>query len=279
MKLVILQPGKLGDLIITMPVANFYKKLGYEVEWLVFSNFNSFFRAIDYVKPKSFSFGIRDKSYFRDNKRLVFNKGKNHAISHQFFNAAYNYISTSKPDKFLDVCWGFPGASISNLKLINEFHKQNRNWIDMRYFLCETPLIERWNFQWNRDEYKEDSLLDIIQCMAYEKYGSKEYSIYHNYKDNKRQIELKNQINFQYIQGYEIYDWYKVLLNSIEIGCGDSCLANFVEVCAELKNKKKYYLGNEEPHYFEYMRNIMLNNWIDINGSHITSDYNWIKCQ
>jgi hypothetical protein len=275
-KLVILQPGKLGDLIITLPVANFYSKLGYEVEWLVFSNFNSFFRSINYVIPKSFSFGIRDKSYF-GNKRLVF-KGRNHVMSHQFFNVAYNYISALKPDKFLDVCWGFPGSSINNLKLIKEFHKQNRNWIDMRYSLCETPLKERWNFQWNRDECKEDSLLNIIQNMAYEKYGSKEYSIYHNYADNKKQIELKNKINFQYINGYEIYDWYKVLLYASEIGCGDSCLANFVEVCPELKDKKKYYLGNEEPHYFRYMRNIMLNNWVDIYNTPVTSDYSWVKC-
>ena len=85
----------------------------------------------------------------------------------------------------------------------------------------------------------------------------------HNYKGGRTlpEVEVKNPINFSYIKGYEIYDWYKVLLGSQSIVCVDSCLSHFVDVVPEFKNIKKHYLGCEQVHFHAYMRNILLNNW------------------
>jgi len=192
-----------------------------------------------------------------------------------FFKNVSEYIINNKnpEDIILDICWGFPGSSQNNNSLISAFHNQNRNWIDMRYSLANVPLKNRWNFSWIRDEKKENELLKFIKNYSKTKYGSENFSICHNYNSNIRNIDLPNQINFSYVKGYEIFDWYKVLLEAQEVACVDSSLCNFIEVLPELKYKKKYYLGSEEPHYFEYMRNILLNNWYDFNNNKIISDY------
>ena len=143
----------------------------------------------------------------------------------------------------------------------------------MRYKLANVPLKERWNFSWNRDEKKEDNLLDFIKEFSKKKFGSETFSICHNYTNNENNVNFKNQINFAYIEGYEIFDWYKVLLEAENIACVDSSLCNFVEVLPQLKDKNKIYLGSEEPHYFKFMRNILLNNWQDVNKNKIESDY------
>ena len=47
----IIQPGKLGDLIICLPIAKYYHDQGYEVHWPVFSNFAPMMtEVVDYVK-------------------------------------------------------------------------------------------------------------------------------------------------------------------------------------------------------------------------------------
>jgi len=273
-KAILLQPGKLGDLIISTPIAHYYYNLGYEIEWLIFDNFKSFFSSIPNIKIKTFN-SLLNNNYYT-NKRLNFTDASSNSASLCFFKEAYEYIKNNKEAKILDICWGFPGTSTSNNNLRFLFYKQKRNWIDMRYHLAEVPLKERWNFKWNRNLEKENKLLKFIKEFSKKKYGSEKFSIIHNYVDNPRSIQMKNPINLSYIKDYELYDWYLVLLEAEEIACVDSSLCNFVEVLPELKEKKKYYLGTEEPHYSEYMRNILLNNWYDSNNNLILSDYQGI---
>ena len=54
-KAIIIQPGKMGDLILMMPIAKFYNELGYKVDFPTFSNFKNFFANIDYVNHIDFN--------------------------------------------------------------------------------------------------------------------------------------------------------------------------------------------------------------------------------
>jgi hypothetical protein len=271
-RLVVLQPGKLGDLIVTSPIIQHYSD-EYKIEWLVFETFKSFFNSIENVEIVGFNIDFNRDLYFKNPKnRLNFTDNSSLNSSLLFFQKAEEYIINTKPDLFLDVCWGFPGSSQKNNNMISYFNSQKRNWIDMRYSLANVPLSKRWDFKWKRNEQKEDKLLKFVELFSEKKYGSKNYSIIHSYKGAK-EINLENPIDFSYIQGYEIYDWYKVLLNSKSIACVDSSLCNFVEVLPELREHKKYYLGSEELHYYDYMRNILLNNWLDNSNTPIFSDY------
>lgn len=266
-KAVLLQPGKLGDIIICSPIANYYSKKGFDVEWFIFPEFKSFFRAIDYVTPVT-SKKLLDtsESYLKNSKKRTspFN-----TIAHKyFFMTAKKYCNfPDEPEKLLlDISWGFPGQSAKNNNLVKQYSKEGKTWIQLRYDLAQTPIEERWNLKWNRDHDKEAELLQIIKQKCLSKYGSDEYSIVHNYGDFKKseiqKIEnISNCINFEPIPGFEIYDWLTVLENANNIVCIDSSLCNFVEVVPSLNSVEKYYLGTEESHYHSFMDNILKNNW------------------
>lgn len=272
-KLLIVQPAKLGDLIILTPVAKYYKNIGYDVEWAVYNNFLNYFDAIDFVKPITFECGLNIGEYLGNSKNR-YSMGENEEVitSLTYFKKVSDYINNNNFDLVLDVAWGFAGCKEENLKNIPIYHSQNKNWIHMKYDLCKVPLKYRWDFSWKRNELKEDKLLEIIQSFSYKKYGTKKFNLIHNYQNNNK-ILLNNKVDFIPVRGFEIYDWYKVLLESESISCVDSCLCNFVEVLPDLKNKTKYYLGSEESHFYPYMRNILFNNWLDHNKNPIISDY------
>lgn len=268
----ILQPGKLGDLIITTPIANFYRNKGYAIKWFIFDNFKNYFDYFDYIKPITFSSFI--KNYYSNKRATLSSREEVEEVSDLYRNSYILYEKEkNKDDIFLDISWGFAGSPNKNSFLIKHFYDLNRNWIDLRYYLADVSLKERWNFSWIRNEKKENELLEFVKKFSKEKYGTEKYSICHNYFNNKNNVNLKNQINFSYIKGYEIFDWYKVLINAESIACVDSSLCNLVEVIPELSQKQKIYLGSEEPHYYDFMRNILLNNWNDIYGNKIISDY------
>lgn len=274
-KALFIQPGKLGDLIVTTPIAKYYHEKGYEVHWPVFDNFKNYFKSFEHIS--SFTLGVEIDSYaYYRNQRIdsaaphVFNEA-----GQAFFAKLDEWIQSADDFKIVDFCFTFPGHINShNNQLTSVFTSAGKNWIDLKYHLAKAPLNTRWQYSWQRNAPKEDKLLEFIKQYAMKKYGSEKYSIVHTYRGGKnlKKTEVVNPINFSYIKGYEIYDWYKVLLNAESIVCVDSCLTHFVEVIPEFKNIKKYYLGSEELHFHPYMRNILLNNWINFSDSDIAYD-------
>jgi hypothetical protein len=282
-KAVILQPGKLGDILITIPIAKNYYLQGYEIRWPVFDNFISLLNRFDFIKPVSFGVNIENSLYYSNKKRVGFweeGKSKLEEIS-SFNKTIFNgikffdiFYETYKSDDVLiiDPCFSFPGhRNMHNNNMTSEFQKLNRNWIDLKYHLVNVNLKERWNFSYKRDMEKEEKLFNFIKEYSKRKYNSEEYSIIHSYESaNLKKYDVINPINFSYIKDYDILDWLLVLENAKNIVCVDSSLANFVEINPSLHNIKKYYLGSEEPHFHNYMRNILLNNWINLSNSDIS---------
>lgn len=277
-KKLILQPGKMGDIVITTPIAQYYADQGYDIYWPVFDNYIGYFDQFPDINTFSLSSSMNPYVYYT-NKRIDANDPS------VFINAGVDFFQKLSQwfaqqhdqDQYeiLDFCFTFPGHFNNvNNQMTTIFAERNRNWIDLKYFLANVPLQERWNYKWTRNLDKEKKLYQFITSYAKEKYGSEEYSIVHQYQNGKPLpvLDVINPINFSYIKGYEIYDWTLVLEKAQSIVCVDSCLANYVEVIPELKSVKKHYLGSEEPHFHPYMRNILLNNWENHSSSDI--DYN-----
>ena len=240
--------------------------------WPIFDNFSSFMENVEGVNHKLSGVSLDASRYLGSNKKR-YSVGEPEDIKNSIYYFSKSYEIAENNDRhIIDPCWGFAGSKEENVIKIKSYVEKNRNWIDMKYDLCGVPLKERWNFTWKRNKEKEEKLLDLIKTFSKKKYGTEKYSIIHNYSKNKK-IELKNVIEFIPIPGFEIYDWIKVLENAEEIACVDSSLCNFVEVVPSLREKKKYYLGTEEEHYSNFMRNILLNNWNNIDGKKIVSDY------
>jgi len=49
--ILIIQPGRFGDIVICLPIAKYYFDAGYEVDWLVPPEYVSMFRNINYCTP------------------------------------------------------------------------------------------------------------------------------------------------------------------------------------------------------------------------------------
>lgn len=49
--LLIIQPGRFGDIIICLPIAKYYNDKGYKVEWLCPQEYHTLFRNIEYCTP------------------------------------------------------------------------------------------------------------------------------------------------------------------------------------------------------------------------------------
>lgn len=276
----ILQPGKLGDIIICSTIANYYHQKGFKIKWPVFDNFIPVIERFDFVEPVSFGCMLPSSQYFTNKKRVEFwqqgakslNEISDNSISStaknsiNFFNKFYE-VTREANCKVIDPCFSFPGHTnySTNIKIQN-FRKENRNWIDLKFSLADVPLRQRWNFNFNRNYKKEQNLLDFIKSYSRKKYGSEKFNLVHTYSSLKIPDNLENVINFSYIKGYEIFDWYKVIQESESIYCVDSSLCNFIEVIPEFKEKNKFYLGSEESHYHSYMRNILLNNWVNLSN-------------
>jgi hypothetical protein len=50
-KLLLIQPGRFGDIIICLPIAKFYHSLGYSIIWPISEHYTEIFRNIDYEVP------------------------------------------------------------------------------------------------------------------------------------------------------------------------------------------------------------------------------------
>jgi len=283
-KAVIAQPGKLGDILVTAPIAKFYNDLGYEVHWPVLENFLPIVSRFDYVKPHSYSIGLHNPDYY-SKQRVTFAYKEQYEQTDStyrtatFFQKFYEDYPDNSEFKIIDPCFAFPGhKGEKNLSLLGVYRDINKNWINLKYDTTAVPLRERWNLQYTRNIEKEEKLLDFIKKYSMKKYGSQDYSIVHSYESpNLPNYKPKNPINFSYIKGYEITDWLKVLENAKEIVCVDSCLCNYVEVMPSLEGVKKVYLGTEEPHFNPVMRNILFNNWINFSSTEINYGLNGLE--
>ena len=272
-KAVLIQPGKLGDVLLSAPMAKYYSDQGLEIHWPILSNFESMVQRFDYVTARSFDIGLDDYNYYSNKRTGFFNKrttcGERSA---QFFNEVYKTYSRTQY-RFIDPCFAFPGhqPSPGSPEVIQQWLESGRSWVGLKYHLAEVPLRERWNLQYERNEQKEEALLELIKKYAYKKYKSDNFSIVHTYTGgNLPTYTGPNPIQFGFIKGYEIVDWLKVLENATEIVCVDSCLCHFVEVSPSLNKIKKTYLGTEEKHYTPFMDNILFNNWNNLSPSNLS---------
>jgi hypothetical protein len=269
----IIQPGKLGDIIICAPIAQYYADKGYEVYWPVFNEFYNTVKRFDYVTPVNLGvslgnsyYGNQRMSFFKGGKTIeeIIKREPNAAKPVEMFRKIDEFIETNDLER-VDPCFSFIGHNnVHNNNMTTEFINTGRNWIDLKYHLVDVPLEERWNLNFSRDQEAENKLEELIGKFLTAK-NYKEYSVVHSYKSNiLPKISPKNPIEFMKIMDFQIFDWLPVLEKSSEIYCVDSSLANFIEVVPSLRENKKFYLGSEELHYHRYMRNILKNNWTNL---------------
>ena len=225
MKILIIQPGRLGDILICLPIAKFYKDLGHEIYWPVLSEYSDTFNNIDYVEPIEIFSGIGN------------------CVSEC-------YKMTGEYDKVIDLSFGFPGSQVNSYHMNTEYAS---NFVEAKYKLSSVPYENRWNLLFTRNLEKENLLFKL-------KVSETPYTLVHDTGSSGKLISFQDKhIAVEPISGYNIFDWYKIAMESNSIFCVDSSFCNFIEGVSDFKNIKKFYVPAKQTG--EWGRTTLSNNW------------------
>ena len=192
--ILIIQPGRFGDIIICLPIAKYYYDKGYKVEWLCPQEYHELFRNIPYCTPVT-----------------------------QITKTYYDVI---------DMSFGFNGPPERWWQVTKP---RWDSFVEAKYYLARVPLEEKWKLVWDRNEEREKALVKELNLPD-------EYIVYHP-QGSKGTFNLDlpkkyHSVEFKGHGDYNIFDWYRVLLNAKEIHCIDSVLINFVDsALPDFKNK------------------------------------------
>lgn len=232
-KLGIIQPGRLGDIIICLPIAKFYFDRGYEIIWPILNSYYSIFRDVTYVNFINLNCDILDSVY----KSLE--------------------VFSEYDCEIIDLSFGFPGSSASKYHYNTDFAT---NFVEAKYKLANVPLSERWNLKYNRNHKKELELYNKI-------IKNKQYILVHEDSSQGNHICFNGNefIKLKQIEDYTIFNWMKIIENASAIYCVDSSLCNLIESQRHLSHKPKKYF-TVKPHSSGWGRTTLTNNWEIINS-------------
>lgn len=232
-RLLIIQPGKFGDIIICLPIAKWYYDRGYVVEWECPEMYHEIFRNVDYVKP----------------------------VLNPELEPAY--------DKIIDLSFGFGGAP---QMWWNERQTKFDSFVTAKYELAGVPLEERWKLVYHRNTINESSLYakvtnDIYNPQVPYALIHTQGSIGTSINNRLGNVTLKH-VYFKPVEGYNIFDWRYVIEHATEIHCIDSSLSNLIEVLPQqhIKTEESKYVKQTKIMYdvresYQWLKSIYKNNW------------------
>ena len=188
----IVQPGRIGDIVIVLPIAKWYHDLGYKVVWPVISEYMTMFNYVNYVLPVDIGPGLTG-SYARSNKML----------------------SELKVDSILDLGIGF-GKDKSS------WQKSRLSFDEWKYFESKVPFEERFNLQINRNFAKELELQNKLEL-------KKDYTVTHSVGSSGRvDFGVPDFVEIVPIEGFTVFDWIGVIEKASRVYCVDSCMSHVV---------------------------------------------------
>lgn len=235
-KLMMIQPGAFGDLLMCMPIAKWYATNGYEIHWPVRSHFLPLLKYLDYVIPIELDDRVLDSDWLKSDvmKCLEIQSNFDYALNladrgphptAQFF------------DEKVDVC---------------------------KYRLAAVPFEQRYNLEWSRNLEKERQLqIDIFGTNFDDSIKIDDYVLGALQFSNGKvdwPTELVNS-QFKLIEmdkrdGYTILDWYPIILNASSIYSIESSFGAFIDGIVyeldcplHLLYRTPGYLWNKSEHW------------------------------
>jgi len=228
MKTGIIQPGRLGDLIILLPAAKYLSTLGHQVYWPIFEKYVWMFEeVVDYVK----FIPIYDNTYTA-------------------VKQSYNELNKISGIRIIDVAATFPESTSTD-----EYVKCGDGLIEkfdaFKYRKLNVPLNEKWNLTINRNYKREDELYNIL--VTNEKYAL--INLKHSKGSANPILESSDGQIIHTTEDYNIFHWIKLIEKATTIVMVDSSMANLVE---QLNIKTKKFLISKGDNRLPTLRN----NWI-----------------
>ncbi len=205
-----IQPGRIGDIVIVLPIAKYYHDLGYRVVWPVVSEFMSLFDYVTYVDAVAIGEGTAG-----------------------FYQRAHKKLQDMGIENILDLGIGLG--------------RDETDWIatklsfdEWKYYQAKVPFEERFNLQINRNFQKELDLQKELGILYDEKL-EEGYVVTHS-EGTKGKVDFKqsNSIEIRPIDDYTIFDWIGVIEKAKWVYCVDSCAAHVVNQLGLAKGHRTF---------------------------------------
>tara|TARA_R110000765_G_scaffold24535_2_gene61342 strand:- start:6309 stop:7010 length:702 start_codon:yes stop_codon:yes gene_type:complete len=210
-KLLLIQPGAFGDIIVCASIAKWYADRGYEVTYPAREKYHSLLSKLSYIKPVVLNEDELDSDWLRSDVLKILPECSNYDL---IIN-----LADRGPHPTAQLPW-----------------EKNQ---EAKYRLSRVPREEQYNLVWDRDIEKENFI--------YDKYvTSTPYAFVHNTSSDGEDINLP-AISLPIVKndtpsGYNIFDWYKVICHAEEIYCTESALHCFCDGIANDITSKRFLL-------------------------------------
>jgi hypothetical protein len=218
-KIGILQPGRLGDIIICLPIAKYFYDKGYKVIWPIFSNYiNDVVETIDYVDFIPVTNNVYNCVEETNN---IFNNYKNIKV----FDIAATFPGSTCTEEYVRLGDGFGDVTFDKFK----------------YNVCQVPFEQKWDLSFKRLKKIENKIYnEVINVPEYNILGL-------THSRGKVNVDFESKYpNFEINQNYNFFAWYEVLKNAKNLILVDSAMSNFVEQC-NFTNKKTLITKPNQP--------------------------------
>ena len=216
----IIQPGRIGDILICLPIAKWYYDRGHEIIWPVDSSIiKNFIGYVDYVQFIPVNFDCRD---------------------------AYDKCIRNGCNHIIDVSFTIPNANKFNTD--NYFNHQDEFSFDQfKYYIAGVPFEEKWKLVYNRNQEKENALRIKLKI-------NKPYIVIQEQSsDCNRVVKWENneiqRVDIRPVSD-SVFDWVGILQKANQHALIESSISNLVdqlsiEVPEQILLLKHGYYGKE----------------------------------
>jgi hypothetical protein len=221
-------PGPYGDIIVCAPIAKDYADRGFKVYWPIRVEYLDLVSRFDYVTPIPLP-EIKLVNQFGDRE----DKNMSDILMGQSICKEMNSTYLHVGDRFVDGVTPFATPRLAT-ETIEE----------KKYRIAEVDFSKKYELVWRRDKQKEDELYNIVV--------SKEpYVFAHLDQSDGSTAALPdkelNVVKCEPIEGYNILDWYKIIIQASTIYCIESSLQCFVDgVGDKIEDNKKFLLSKAD---------------------------------
>ena len=217
-RLGLVQTRGIGDIIIALPIADYYIEQGWEVCWPIDAGFVEMFRRI---KP-SINFIPVERREPTD--------------FDYFINDPVRFLQQEKCTRIVVLYNSIGNLNIPDSRLVNSF-----KFDEYKYIVAGVPFERKWQLKFERDLKREEELFERLNI-------SGDYVLIHDKGSNMDgPIEIPDDL----LGGLpvvriapltdSIFDWLLTIERARKLLLVDSCYANLVEQL-NLENEKAVFL-------------------------------------
>jgi len=230
MRIALIQTSAIGDIVIALPIAHYFIKLGHQVVWPIDEIYFDFFKEaapnIDFMPVPRAHTGVNTLAYF-----LTFPLS---VADH--FNCERKFILYSK---------------LGDMQLGNEHLAKSLKFDEYKYAVAGVPFEQKWELEVVRNYAREQELLDRLGLSLSEDYVVVQDSC----GDGSQRIpieipqELQETCRIIPIQNLtkSPFDWIPVFERAKEMFLIDSAPANIIEQL-RITTRKTLYVRSPMSH-------------------------------